>query len=195
MLVPIFRSDAQLQVLGATYLEPDREFSVPELVGRSSRSQPTIAREVERLAEAGLVISDLRHGRRYVSANVQSPIFAELRALLVKTVGPKAVIEEELGTVSGIERAFIYGSWARRYFGESGPLPEDVDLMVIGAPDVGAVRDAAEVASRRVHQDVNPTILTPAEFGADDRGFISQLKSQPVVELDVAAVRADLGTG
>lgn len=37
-LTPIFRSDTQLQILGATYLEPERQFTIPELIERSSRS-------------------------------------------------------------------------------------------------------------------------------------------------------------
>lgn len=183
-LAPIFRSDVQLHVLGATYLEPDREFSIPDLVDRSARSQPTVAREVERLAEAGLVTSDLRHGRRYVSANVDSPIFPELRALLLKTVGPKAVIEEELRGLAGIERAFIYGSWARRYAGEPGPLPQDVDLMVIGVPDVGAVRKAADMATKRLTHEVNVMVLTPDEFDDPTSGFLNQVASQPIIDLD-----------
>ena len=55
--------------------------------------------------------------------------------------------EPRLG-LAGIERAVIYGSWARRYQGEAGPLPQDVDLLVIGAPAVGEVRAAADAAYR-----------------------------------------------
>ena len=43
-LLPIFRIDTQLQILGATYLEPERRFTNPEVVGRSQRPQPTVAR-------------------------------------------------------------------------------------------------------------------------------------------------------
>src|SRR3954471_13934763 len=92
-LAPIFRSDTQLQILAATYLEPERRFTIPELVQRSGRPQPTVAREVERLSEAGLLESELRGGRRSVWAATGSPIFDELRSLLLKTVGPKAVLE------------------------------------------------------------------------------------------------------
>lgn len=184
-LAPIFRSEVQLHVLGATFLEPDREFSIPDLMERSDRSQPTVAREVQRLADAGLLTSRLRHGRRVVQANEASPIFGELRALLLKTIGPKAVIEDVLRSVAGIERAFIYGSWARRYLGEPGPLPEDVDLMVIGDPDVSAVREAADMATLRIQHDVNVTILDAVEFASSRSGFVDQVKRQPIVDIDL----------
>ena len=67
-LAPIFRSDTQLQILGATYLEPARRFTIPDLVERSSRPQPTAARGMDRLAEAGLSESELRSGGNHGEA-------------------------------------------------------------------------------------------------------------------------------
>ena len=80
----------------------------------------------------GLLETELRSGRRSVWAATTSPIFDELRSILLKTVGPKAVLEQQLARSRGLERALIYGSWARRYHGEPGPFPQDIDLMVIG---------------------------------------------------------------
>jgi hypothetical protein len=184
-LAPIFRSDTQLQILGATYLEPERHFSIPALVEHSGRPQPTVAREVDRLTEAGLLQSELRSGRRSVWANTTSPIFEELRSILLKTIGPKAILEQQLRGVDGVDQALIYGSWARRYHGDPGPLPQDVDLMVIGHADVGEVRFDADAASRRLGRDVNVTVLTPEEWERGGTGFLTHLKSQPLVPLDL----------
>jgi hypothetical protein len=184
-LAPIFRSDTQLQILGATYLEPERHFTIPELVDRSSRPQPTVAREVERLVEAGLLETVLRSGRRSVWANTTSPIFDELHSMLLKTIGPKAVLETQLRGLRGVDRALIYGSWARRYHGEAGPLPQDVDLMVIGDGDVNEIRAQADIASRTLGRDVNATVLTADEWERGSSGFTAQLKSAPLVELDL----------
>lgn len=184
-LVPIFRSDTQLQILGATYLEPERQFTIPELVERSSRPQPTVAREVDRLVEAGLLETELRSGRRSVWAATGSAIFDELRSILLKTIGPKAVLEKQLSGFAGVDRALIYGSWARRYHGEAGPLPQDVDLLVIGEPDVDAVRTETDIATRTLGRDVNVTVLSPDEWGAARSGFIAHMKDGPLVELNL----------
>lgn len=184
-LAPIFRSDTQLQILGATYLEPERHFTIPELVERSSRPQPTVAREVDRLTEAGLLHSELRSGRRDVWADTTSPIFDELHSILLKTIGPKAVIEQHLHGLQDVDQALIYGSWARRYEGEPGPLPQDVDLLVIGDADVAEVRSAADAASRRLGRDVNVTVLTVKEWDREDTGFVTHLKTQPLVTLNL----------
>lgn len=184
-LAPIFRSETQLQILGATYLDPERHFTVPELVERSSRSQPTVAREIERLTETGLLESELRSGRRTVWAASTSPIFDELRSILVKTIGPKAVLEQRFTGLPGVDRAIIYGSWARRYRGEAGPLPQDVDLLVIGSGGVREMRAEADTATRRLGRDVNVTVLTPAEWDAAESGFIEHVKNGPLVELEL----------
>jgi predicted nucleotidyltransferase len=184
-LAPIFRSDTQLQILGATYLQPERHFSIPELVERSSRPQPTVALEVDRLVDAGLLETELRSGRRSVWAATDSAIYEELRSILLKTIGPKAVIEKQLAGLAGIERAVIYGSWARRYHGEAGPLPRDVDLLVIGTADVGALRAAADTATRTLGRDVNVSALSPDEWNKGKSGFIAHVKDSPLVELDL----------
>lgn len=186
-LAPIFRSELQLRMLGAVYLEPERQFTIPELVSRTGRPQPTVAREVERLTEAGLLESELRAGRRAVWAPTTSPIFPELRSLLSKTVGAKAIIEDQLAGTPHVDRAVIYGSWAARFHGTPGPQPNDIDVLVIGTPDVTAVRNAADAATRVIGRDVNVSVLAPEEWAKARTGFIRGVKAGPLVELDVAA--------
>ncbi len=184
-LAPIFRSETQLQILGATHIEPERHFTIPELVARSGRPQPTVAREVERLTEVGLLESELRSGRRTVWAASSSPIFDELRSILIKTIGPTAVLEERFAGIRGVDQAMIYGSWARRYHGETGPLPQEVDLLVIGGGSVGEIRAEADIATRKLGRDVHVTVLTPTEWEAAESGFIAHVKDGPLVELDL----------
>ena len=90
--------------------------------------------------------------------------FLSCRAFLLKTVGPKPVLESVLGEVFGTESAFIYGSWARRYAGEAGAPPGDIDLLVVGTPRVDAVYDVTEKASSQLGREVNPTVLTQHEW-------------------------------
>lgn len=85
----------------------------------------------------------------------------------------------------GVDRALIYGSWARRYHGVPGPLPQDVDLMVIGTGDVAEIRAEVDIASRRLGRDVDVSVLTPEEWDASESGFVTHLESEPLVELSL----------
>jgi len=184
-LAPIFRSEVQLYLLGATYLEPGRRFTIPELVERTGKPQPTVAREVARLTEAGFIESELQSGRRSVWAATTSPIFSELQSLLTKTIGPKVVIENHLEGIAGIDYAAIYGSWAARFQGQPGPQPNDIDVLIVGAPEVAKVRAAADGASKDIGLDVNASVLDSEEWFNAKTGFIRHVKNGPLIELSL----------
>ena len=81
---------------------------------------------------------------------------------------------------------FSRPSWARRYEGEPGLPPGDIDLLVVGTPDVDVVYDVAEKASAQFGREVNPTVLTRHEWEASSEGFLEQLRRSPLVSLDLS---------
>ena len=184
-LLPLFRSAHQLRLLVALLLEPERAFTVTELVAETGVPQSTVSRVVADLLRAGVLVEEFVHGRRLVRADTASVVYPELASLLLKTAGPKAVLERLLGSVRRVERALIHGSWAQRYAGVPGPPPGDVDLLVVGTPDVRAVRRAADTASTQLGRDVNASVLTPAEW-EHPGPFVANVKVSPYVELDLA---------
>lgn len=92
---------------------------------RPASPQSSVSRELAGLLDTGVIIADEDRGRRLLQANTNSPIFPELASLLLKTAGPKIVLERLLDGLAGVTEAFIYGSWARRYVGGAGPEPSD----------------------------------------------------------------------
>lgn len=182
-LLPLFRSQNQFLLLGELYLHPDEELSIAELVTRTGVAQQTASREIGRLVEWGLVRSRTRGRLRLVSANRDAALFDDLRGMLTTTLGPQAVLAELLADVEGIEEAYIYGSWARRRVGEAGPEPRDIDLLVVGRPDVDTVDDRARAAEQRLHREVNPTVLSPHEWASEAKGFVRELRRQPLVRV------------
>jgi len=185
-ILPLLRSENQLRLLAATLLAPERTWTITELTHATGVPQPSVSREVARLGKAGILrVAGSRHSRQ-VSADVDSVIFPELQGMLLKTVGPKPVLETSLSKVAGIESAFIYGSWARRYEGEPGLPPGDIDLLVVGTPNVDVVYDVAEKASAQFGREVNPTVLTRHEWEASSEGFLEQLRRSPLITLDLS---------
>lgn len=185
-LLPLLRSENQLRLLATLLLASERTWTITELARATGVPQPSVSREVARLRDAGILRVGGSRNNRQVSADVDSAIFPELQSLLLKTVGPKPVLETLLSGVTGIESAFIYGSWARRYEGEAGAPPGDIDLLVVGTPEVDAVYDVAEKASAQFGREVNPTVLTKQEWDASKEGFIEQLRRSPLVSLDLS---------
>jgi len=160
MLMPIFRSRPQAQLLTQLLLHPDKEFTLTELARQIDVPLPTLQREAARLVEAGL-ISDRRQGRnRLISANPDHPGTAPLTQLVTLFFGPQAVISEEFA-LPNADRVVIFGSWAARSAGQPGPPPNDIDVLVIGTASRYDVYAAADRAQRRLGQPVNPVLCTP----------------------------------
>ena len=185
-LLPIFRSDSQLHLLAQLFLHPDRERTIGELVEATGIPQQTVSREVDRLLQAGLLIGR-RVGRLHlVKPDRSNRYFPELSGLLLKALGPLPVLAQHLVELEGIDEAYIFGSWARRYLGEPGPPPGDIDVVVIGEPDVDAVYEACRVAGEILGQAVNPVILAAEEWAARRSGFVREVRSGSLVQLEVA---------
>lgn len=182
-LLPIFRSQSQLRLLGYLFVRTGSEISIGELVRRTGIPQQTISREVDRLAQAGLLTVRSLGRMRLVAANLGSPYFAELQGLLLKAVGPALLLSEALAEVRGIREAHIFGSWARRYRGEPGPAPADVDLVVVGDADPEAVETVSVEVGRRLGLEVNPVVLSEQEWDDADSGFLRQLHDGPLVQV------------
>ncbi len=181
LLAPIFRSDGQARLLAELLLTGD-ELSLTDLADRIDLAYATVHREAERLLSAD-ILRERQVGRsRLMSANPDSPIVAPLRQVLLISTGPKILLSEALRQVKGITSAFIYGSFAARMTGVPGPPPQDVDLMVVGAPDIDAVHDACDAVQDQIGRPVNPTILNAAE-ARKRTAFLTEVAANPTVLL------------
>jgi DNA-binding transcriptional ArsR family regulator/predicted nucleotidyltransferase len=186
-LLPLPRSENQLDLLAALVLAPTRVWSIAELVEPTGLPQPSVSRELRRLADVGLVRISGRVNARQVQVNAESVIFPELHGLMLKSVGPKPVLEDALQHVPGIDGASIYGSWARRYQGEAGTEPHDIDVLVVGNPDVDLLCAVVEQAAATLGRDVNSTMLTSKEWSGGTSSCVTQLHDDALVELDLFA--------
>ena len=187
LLLPLFRSRAQARLLARIYLESDRPAPLAQIAAELGLDRAGVKREVDRLEEAGLVTTHRSGRQRLVRPNPESPYHDDLFGLLMTAFGPAAVVGPALAGVSGIEAAYLFGSWAARYSGNQGIAPHDIDVLVVGRPDRGELYRAAGALSDILHREVNPTIVSPERWDAAEEGFIRDVKSAPLVALDLTA--------
>lgn len=187
-LLPIFRSAGQGRLLARVYLRADQPASLAELARELQLDDGGITREADRLERAGLVRSERVGRSRLLRPNEDSPYYRDLYGLLIKAFGPAALVGPELASVDGVERAYLYGSWAARYTGEPGADPADVDVIVVGNPASGlALTHAASALSARLGREVNIASVTPAEWDAAATGFLREVQSRPLVPIQLDA--------
>jgi len=148
-------------VLGLLYGHADEEFYLRQIARRVVTSVGAVQREVRQLSDAGLLSRRVRGNQVLYRANPKSPIFPELKSLLLKTSGVHDVIREALVPIGDrIRVAFIYGSVARR----EEKAESDVDLMVVGEAGFGEIVSSLQAAQKVLGREVNPSVYPTAEF-------------------------------
>jgi predicted nucleotidyltransferase len=170
----------QQRVLGVLFGKPGRSFYANEVIGLARSGTGAVQRELVRLEAAGLVVASRIGKQKHYQANQRSPVFAELRALVLKTSGLADVLREALTPVADkVRAAFVYGSIAKG----QDTAASDIDLMVISerltyANLFGALEDASAHLGRKVA----PTIYSPKELARrrkQDSAFVTRVLEQP----------------
>jgi predicted nucleotidyltransferase len=185
LILPIFRSEGQGQLLARVYLAPDRPAPLAELARELDVDAGGLTREADRLEQAGLVRSERIGRQRLLRPNPGSPYYDALLRLLLTAFGPAALIGPALGGIDGVEKAFLFGSWAARYSGEEGDAPADVDVMVVGRPSRAEVARVARDLSERIGREVEATIVSADRWQEGRDGFIRTVKAGTLLPLDL----------
>jgi predicted nucleotidyltransferase len=148
-------------VLSVLYGHVGESFYLRQLARLTGKSLGPVQREIGQLVSAGLVARKIEAARILYSANQQSPVFAEIKGLVTKTVGTHDVLYSALEALrKKINLAFVYGSVAR-----SGETPRsDVDLMVVGRVDFTTVVSKLAEAQKVLNREINPTVYSVKEF-------------------------------
>lgn len=188
-LLPVFRSQAQAELLTWLYLHPGQEFSLTDLARRVGASVPTIHREAKRLVESKLVVENSVGRNRMLRANMNHPAADALARLLEVTFGPRQVVAEEFADVRGADHLFIFGSWAARYSGDTGHMPNDIDVMLVGdGIDRADLYAAGDRAQQRLGLPVNPVMRTHLQWGDPSDRLSVQVRARPLVDVRAGLV-------
>ena len=178
-------------ILAALLGQPEKTWYVSELARRMGVPSSSLQRELQDLTTVG-ILKNHRQGRMaYYQANTDSPVFAELRGLILKTAGLVDVLAEALKPlVAKLRLVFVYGSIASG----NEKSDSDIDLMVVGKVAPAELALPLRRARELLGRDINPTVYTPAEFDKKRNSqdtFLSQVLAKP--RLLVIESQNDLG--
>ena len=168
-------------VLGLLFWNPDKSFYVRQIARTIGASPSAIAPELNLLSNLSLLISSSSGNQRFFQANRSSPVFAEISALVAKTVGVFQLLRAALAPLSDrIAVAFVYGSVAK----QQEAADSDVDVMVVGAVDLDEVVERVATVEKQIGRQVNPTLYSVKEFSlkvASGSHFVSSVVRGPKV--------------
>ncbi|MBK7719142.1 MAG: transcriptional regulator [Giesbergeria sp.] len=172
------------RVLAILFGTPDRSFYANEVIALAQSGTGAVQRELLGLSEAGLLTVSKQGNQKHYQANANAPVFAELRGLVLKTLGLADVLRAALAPLAAqIDAAFIYGSMAR----QQDTAQSDVDVMIVSNTlGYGEVFGALEAATVSLGRTVNPTLYTRADWAKrvhDDNAFVTRVWQQPKIWL------------
>jgi hypothetical protein len=144
-----------------------------------------VHKEVSRLIDAGVLIDSRQGHSRLVRANPEYRLLRPLTELIAGTYGPEPVASNALRGIGGVEMAYIYGSWAARYDGETGAQPRDLDVLVIGTAARAELNETSAAAEERLRMPVTITKVSREAWHAGDDAFLKTVRSRPLVRLDL----------
>jgi predicted nucleotidyltransferase len=177
-------SSTQQRVLGLLFGQPDRSFFATELISLAAVGSGSVQRELQRLAESGLVTVTRVGNQKHYRANPAAPIFAELRGIVEKTIGPAEVLRIALAPLAAdIRLALLYGSVAKG----ADHAASDIDLLIVAdGLTLEQVYSTLASAEQRLGRPVSPTLYTGSEFARrrdDGNPFLSKVLAGDTIML------------
>ena len=166
----------QQRLLALLFGQPSRSFFATELIELTGSGSGAVQRELKRLTSSGLV-NVTRIGRqKHYQANPASPVFEELRGLIVKTVAAAQPIRQALEPLADrVSLALLYGSAARG----SDTASSDIDLLLVSDRlTLEEVYSALLPVESQLSRSVHLTLYTPKEYAdrkAADSGFLANV--------------------
>ncbi len=175
-------------MLALLLLQPERNWTLHELVEALGSPQSSVHRELGRAEAAGIVRRD-RAGRPHrFSAAVDDAFYEPLASLLRRSVGVEEQLRESLDRPD-VRAAVIYGSWVA---GTRRP-DSDVDVLVVGDADLRELRRLVRPIGKSAGRTIDLTVLPESEFRrllSERSSFARRVLEGPVTSLigDVASV-------
>jgi predicted nucleotidyltransferase len=156
----IFRSRSRTALLRLYFTNPENEYYLRELERLLGIPVSMIRKELRRLEEEGIFLSQKKGNLVYFRIDKTYPLFSEYKSIVFKSVGVEGALRQILDKIKGVEVCFIYGSFAKN----SENVKSDVDLFVMGIIDEDSLVREINKAERMFQREINYTLYTRDEF-------------------------------
>lgn len=160
MLDAIIPSKTANKLLIIFVMNPEKRFYLRQLSRMTAISLHPIQIALAKLEKAGILSSKREANLKYYQINKKSPIYEDVRSIVLKTEGVGDLLREELRKLKNIKCAFIYGSLAKDKMKSSS----DIDLCIIGEVKMDDLAQVVRHLEERLRREVSIVTFTPSEW-------------------------------
>lgn len=178
----ISKSKIRRDLLSLFFTNTSEKYYLRELQRLLGYSAGSIRRELLKFMEDNLFETEKVGNLLYYSLNSKHPLYKELKSIVAKTIGVEGLLKKALLSISKIDIAFIYGSFAAGKEKHSS----DIDIMVIGDPNTSSLNENISILEKKLEREINPTIYSTEEYKSKKKeksGFIMDILNNPKIML------------
>ena len=133
-----------------------------EMAKEFGESTNSIRLELNNLSKAGYLVTEEKGRSIYYSANIQHPLYNELKTLVLKYLGIDKIIDDVihkmLQRLGKLQLAFITGDYSE---GRDSGI---IDLVIVGDVDKEYLKQCVEKVDKLINRKIKTLVLTEAEF-------------------------------
>lgn len=159
LLEAIFASRTRARLIAAFALRPGERLYLREAARLIKADVRATKVELDRLERLGFITSEASGNRRYMTVNQAFPLYPELKAMALKTLGLGESLRAALARLPGIRFAFVYGSVAK---GEE-TKGSDLDLFIVGQVSGTSLHKALSNTKAALRREINTSRFTVEE--------------------------------
>ncbi len=159
MLEVLFTSKTRAKMLIKFFLVDDNDGYLRGLEKELHEGSNAVRLELNRFAEAGLLISTLKGNRRVYMANKKHPLYKTIKTFVYNIVGVDRIVEHVASRVGDLEKAYITGNFA------IGVDSDTIELALVGNdPDTEYINQLVKKAEKIINRKIMYLVVSPAQM-------------------------------
>lgn len=154
------RSKITQKILGYVFLHERSALYVNEMCRRFNVDRGNLVRKLAELEMEGVLKSEWRGNQRYYSLNSSFPLLREYKRIVLKTVGFEGALKKVLKEIPGIQKALLFGSYAK----DRMDLSSDLDLLVVGDHNTVELQKKLADLQKTMDRELNVISMSSREY-------------------------------
>ncbi len=174
MLPYLVSSKLRRRLLTHYFTHPEEKYYVREMAVLLGLDPGNLSKEFRRLAQDGLFQEERKGKIKFYRLNTGHPLYKELKQIIFKTEGVEGRLKALVNEFPEIERAFIYGSYAKG----KERAASDIDLVIVGTPERKRLTSRIRELEDELQREINFNVYPPSEFEkkSEEKGsFLAQV--------------------
>ena len=154
-------TENQIKILSTLLNQPTKEYYLSELSLIVGRKPGVLQKGINALERDGLISSHRDGNRRLFRINQDYPLLKEIKSIVQKTAGVEGSLKQLVESISGIDIALIFGSYAK----DMMRVNSDIDVLLVGDANAeGDFLNGTDKIEKIIQREINYRFYSKEEF-------------------------------